>query len=116
MCHRPAEITSLVETGFEKGLKTATVFFDLSAAYDTAWRNGLMLKQIKIIQCKKTIKLLKHMTRPRNFTVLLGGNLSKTRMIKNGVPQGSVLVSTLFNVYTADMLTKPPKNSLMLTT
>ena len=43
------------------------------------------------------------MTRPRNFTVLLGDNLSKTRIIKNGVLHGSVLASTFFNVYTADI-------------
>ena len=44
------------------------------------------------------------MTEPRNFTILLGDDLSKTRMIKNGVSQGSVLVApTFFNVYTADI-------------
>ena len=43
------------------------------------------------------------MTGPRNFTVLLGGDLSKTKMIKNIVLQKLVLASTFFNVYTADI-------------
>ena len=71
-----------VETMFEKRHKIGTVFFNLSAAYDTLWHNGLMLKLFKIIQCKKTIKLLKRMTGPKKFTVLLGGDLSKARIIK----------------------------------
>ena len=62
-----------------------------------------MLKLIKINKCKKTIKLLKHITGPRDFILLLGGDLSKTRMIKNGVAQESVLAPTFFNVYTADI-------------
>ena len=109
-------LTSFIETGFEKRLKTDTVFFDLSAAYDTIWHNGVILKLIKINKCKNTIKLLKHMTGPRNFTVLLGGDLSKTRMIKNRVPQGSVLASTFFNVYTADIPDTIFRNLLILTT
>ena len=32
-------LTSFIEAGFEKRLKTGTVFFDLPAAYDTAWHN-----------------------------------------------------------------------------
>ena len=44
------------------------------------------------------------MTEPRNFTILPEDDLSKTRMIKNGVSQGSVLVApTFFNVFTADI-------------
>ena len=42
-------LTSFVEDGFEKQLETGTVFY-LSAAYDTVWHNGLMLKLIKIIK------------------------------------------------------------------
>ena len=88
-----------VKTGFEKRPKTGTAFFDLSAAYSTVWHNGLT----KIIKYKKTVKQLKRMTGPRNFTVLLGGDLSKMKIIKNGVPQGSVLALAFFNVYTADI-------------
>ena len=95
-------LTSLIETGFKKPFKTSTVFF-LSATYDTVWHNGLMLKLIKIMKCKKTLKLLKHMTGPRNFTVLLVGDLSMTKIIKNGVQQRSVLAPLFFNVYTTDI-------------
>ena len=64
---------------------------DLSAAYDTVWTGGLMYKLSKAIPCKTTLKLLGTMTGPRQFHVVLGGTESKLRIIKNGVPQGSVL-------------------------
>ena len=78
-------LTFFVEAGFEKRLKTGNV---LSAAYDTVWHNGLMLKLIKIIKCKKTIELLKRMAGPRDFTVLLGGDLSKTENDQKQHPTG----------------------------
>ena len=95
--------TSYIEAGFERKDKTATVLIDLSAAYDTVWTGGLMMKLAKIIPCRKILKLLSHMTGPRKFHVILGGSTSKTKRIKNGVPQGSVLAPSLFNVYISDM-------------
>jgi hypothetical protein len=37
-------LTSHIEAGFERKLKTGTIFIDLIAAYDTVWRDRLMLK------------------------------------------------------------------------
>ncbi|GFR97158.1 RNA-directed DNA polymerase from mobile element jockey [Elysia marginata] len=50
------------------------------------------------------------MTETRQFHVILGGEKSKTRKIRNGVPQGSVIEQTLFNIYISDM---PETNSLL---
>ena len=40
-------LTSFIESGFQKKLKTGVVFVDLSAAYDTVLRHGLLLKLIQ---------------------------------------------------------------------
>ena len=92
-------LTSLIETGFERNDKTGAVLIDLSAAYDTVWTGGLMLKLAKIIPCRKTLRLLSTMTGTRHFHVILGGSPNKTRKLKNGVPQGSVLAPALFSIY-----------------
>ena len=96
-------LTSYIEAAYERKQKAGAIFIDLSAAYDTVWRDGLMLKLARTLKCKKTLKLLGLMTGTRYFHVCLGGDTSKTRKLKNGVPQGSVLAPTLFNLYISDI-------------
>jgi hypothetical protein len=43
-CDQVLALTTRVENGFEKQFKTATAFSDLTAAYDTVWREGLITK------------------------------------------------------------------------
>lgn len=52
-CEQVKAHTTFIESGFQKKTKTAGVFIDLTAAYDTVWRKGLMLKFCKIIPCSK---------------------------------------------------------------
>jgi hypothetical protein len=35
-------LTSEIEVGFQRKLKPGVVFIDLTAAYDTLWRDGLI--------------------------------------------------------------------------
>ena len=43
-------------------------------------------------------------TRPQSFTLTTGDSKqSRLRRLKNGVPQGSVFVTLLFNIYTYDL-------------
>lgn len=63
-----------------------------------------MLKVIRTIKCKTMVRLIRRMTGPRYFTVHLGGEISRTRMNKNGVTQGSVMAPSLFNIYAGEIL------------
>jgi len=37
-------LTTHIENGYNRNVKTAVAFIDLTSAYDTIWRKGLLLK------------------------------------------------------------------------
>lgn len=51
-------LTTHVENGFQNKAKLGAIFLDLSTAYDTAWKNGLLFKLSKIIKCKGILRLI----------------------------------------------------------
>jgi hypothetical protein len=103
-CDQVLALTTYVENGFQCKKKSGAVFLNLSSAYDTVWKRRLLLKMVKIVKCRKTLRLLESMLSNRKFKVFLNGEASKYRYLKNGLPQGSVLSPVLFNVYTADIV------------
>lgn len=94
-------LTSYTES-YEHKKKTVTIFIHLTAAYNKVWRDGLKYKLANIIKCK-TLRLLYTITGTRYYNVLLRGNKNKTSKSKKGVPQGSVLSPTLFNIHISVM-------------
>ena len=77
------------------------MFIDLTAAYDTVWHRGLTCKLLRLLPDRYMII---EMVSNRSFTLTTGnGQRSRSRRLKNDVPQGSVLAPLLFNIYTSDL-------------
>lgn len=96
-------LTTHIETGFEKRLKSGAVFIDLTAAYDMVWREGIVYKFFKLTKCSQMSRLINNMLSNRIIQVVMHTNHSKIKVLNNGLPQGSVLSPLLFNLYIADI-------------
>ncbi|XP_037872507.1 uncharacterized protein LOC119629719 [Bombyx mori] len=97
--------TNIVDSGkIPLAMKRAKITAILKpAAYDTVWRQGLLYKLLKLIPYIKIYKVIEDALTNRPFRVHLGDKSSLSRVLNNGLPQGSVLTPTLFNVYTHDL-------------
>lgn len=81
-----AALTSFIKKRFQKNLKTIAVLVDLTAAYDTAWKRGLLIKLLELFQCLILYSLMNEMISNRMFTVHQGEIHSKPRWLNDGLP------------------------------
>ncbi|KAE9524319.1 hypothetical protein AGLY_015358 [Aphis glycines] len=95
-------LTQYIENGFEEKKVTGVSFIHLSSAYDTVNHGLLLSKVYQITRDYKFTQIIQTLLSNRRFFVTLAGKNSRWRNIRNGLPQGSVLAPTLFNIYTND--------------
>ena len=107
-----AYLTQDIQDGFSEKKKTIAVFFDLSKAFDTVWKEGLLLKLKRCGIQGKMIKWIKDFLFQRTARVKLDGTLSNLVKIKEGVPQGEVISPILFLVYINDLTKVLPRRVL----
>ncbi|KAL4121149.1 hypothetical protein QTP88_013714 [Uroleucon formosanum] len=93
-------LTQYIENGFEEKKVTGVSFIDLSSAYDTVNHGLLLSKVYQITRDYKFTHIIQTLLSNRRFFVILAVKNSRWRNIRNGLPQGSVLAPTLFNIYT----------------
>ena len=100
-------LTQYIEDGYETKDITGPIFVDLTAAYDTVNHRILLLKVAKMTKNRNTVNIIRSLLCNRRFFVEMDGKKSRWRTQKNGLPQGSVLAPTLFNIYTNDQPSFP---------
>ena len=87
-----------------KSLETRGVFLDMSKAFDKVWHHDLIYKS----HCIGNLAiLLSSFLTNRKQRVVLNGQFSQWKNIKAGVPQGSILGSSLFLIYISDLSDNP---------
>ena len=80
------------------------IYLDYTQAFDTVWRQGLTAKMKGIGIHGNMLNWVTNFIMKRTFQVRVNGCLSDIHKTERGLPQGSVLSPTLFNIYINDVV------------
>lgn len=88
--------------------KTAILFLDINKAFDTVWHQGLLYKMDKMGIPTPYLKIIDEYLRDRILSIKINNATSFLFSPLQGVPQGSPISPTLYNIYCYDIY--PPTN------
>ena len=97
-------LSQSVWDGYQRREKTCLVLFDLARAFDRVWHDGLLLKLLDAGVGRTMVRWLQEWLKNRLYWVRVDGVRSKSKLFKQGLPQGSVLSPLLFLVYVNDLV------------
>ena len=105
-------IIQAIQDGFNKKQRSVLVLLDFSKAYDTVWRERLLMPLIEDGVPMIMVRWLYSFFQNRQGKVQFNGVRSKTRKFKQGLPQGSVLSPVLFLFYINRLAKILPRDTL----
>jgi hypothetical protein len=82
---------------------TIVVSLDVEKAFDKTWQEGVVYKMKQFDFPVHVCRVIANYLHERTFRVKVEDKFSTIKTIRAGVPQGSVLGPTLFNIYTSDI-------------
>ncbi len=100
------DIYNQICKSIDENQHTCIVFCDISKAFDRVWHAGLLFKLKQNGIEGGLLNWVKDYLSSRCQKVFVGQSYSDTKLIKAGVPQGSVLGPLLFLIYVNDIADK----------
>ena len=91
-------LETFIRDAFVAKEHVVAVFFDLEKAYDTTWRHGIMRDLHDLGIRGRLATFIENYLADRWIQVRVGSTLSEKFDQAQGVPQGSILSTTLFNI------------------
>lgn len=107
-----AQLENLLK--LEEGQHAELVSLDISKAYDTTWRPGILKTLKKWRICGRMLNIIGSYLSNRTFRVAANGETSSIRVAENGVPQGPILSVTQFLVAMQPIFDSIPSNVQIL--
>jgi hypothetical protein len=88
--------------------QSAVILFDIKAAFDSLWHDGLIYKLNNLRLPQYLIRYIIAFLSSRTASIELENTLSYPFQLKSGTPQGSPLSPLLYIIYTADSMNGIP--------
>ena len=101
--HSFIAIFEIRKKNLDKRRKCSALFADLSKAFDYLQHDPLLAKLYAYEFDYKSLKLIPSFLRNRKYRTKTNSSFNKWEHLLIGVPQGSVLVLLLFNIYMCDI-------------
>jgi len=89
---------------------TIAVFFDLTKAYDTAWKHGILLNLHRYGLRGNLPLFIQNFLNERKIAVQVGRAISESKILEEGTPQGSVLSCSCFMIAIDSISSQIPSN------
>ncbi len=108
-------LSNAISTGFAERKHTLAVFFDVHKAFDSVWKHQILAQLERWGIRGRLFHFIRNFLTQRTFSVRIGSTLSTEREPTVGVPQGSVLSPTLFNIVFSSItetIKKPVRSAL----